>query len=138
MPVDPPRTEDELAQRAKALVGVTIGDLAARVGLAADGSALRTKGRPGEIYFISDGEPVELRDFITKLLATQGVDAGTRSVPRWVARGLVAVTSWMKRPPLTRMAFALMAHEVTIDDSKARRELGYVGTKTVAEGLAEL
>ncbi|HEX7667777.1 MAG TPA: DNA mismatch repair endonuclease MutH [Polyangiaceae bacterium] len=49
MPVDPPRTEDELAQRAKALVGVTIGDLAARVGLAADGSALRTKGRPGEI-----------------------------------------------------------------------------------------
>jgi nucleoside-diphosphate-sugar epimerase len=96
------------------------------------------KGRPGEIYFISDGEPVEFRDFITKLLATQGVDAGTRSVPRWVARALVAVTSWMKRPPLTRMAFALMAHEVTIDDSKARRELGYAGRKTVAEGLAEL
>jgi hypothetical protein len=44
----------------------------------------------------------------------------------------------MKRPPLTRMAFALMAHEVTVDDSKARRELGYAGTKTVAEGLAEL
>jgi hypothetical protein len=36
------------------------------------------------------------------------------------------------------MAFALMAHEVTIDDSKARRELGYAGRKTVAEGLAEL
>ena len=96
------------------------------------------KGRPGEIYFISDGEPVEFRDFITKLLATQGVDAGTRSVPRWVARALVALTAWLKRPPLTRMAFALMAHEVTIDDSKARRELGYAGKKTVAEGLAEL
>jgi nucleoside-diphosphate-sugar epimerase len=96
------------------------------------------KGKPGEIYFISDGEPVEFRDFITRLLATQGVDAGTRSVPRWVARTLVALTSWMKRPPLTRMAFALMAHEVTIDDSKARRELGYAGRKTVEEGLAEL
>ena len=90
----------------------------------------------GEI--VMNGEPVEFRDFITRLLATQGVDAGTRSVPRWVARTLVALTSWMKRPPLTRMAFALMAHEVTIDDSKARRELGYAGRKTVEEGLAEL
>jgi nucleoside-diphosphate-sugar epimerase len=96
------------------------------------------KAKPGEIYFISDGEPVEFRDFITKLLATQGVDAGSRSVPRWVARGLVALTSWMKHPPLTRMAFALMAHEVTIDDGKARRELGYIGNKTIEQGLAEL
>jgi hypothetical protein len=44
----------------------------------------------------------------------------------------------MKRPPLTRMAFALMAHEVTIDDSKARREFGYTGHKTIEQGLAEL
>lgn len=96
------------------------------------------KGRPGEVYFITDGEPVEFRDFITRLLATQGVDPGSRSVPHWVARTLVALTGWMKRPPLTRMAFALMAHEVTVDDTKARRELGYAGRKTVAEGLAEL
>jgi nucleoside-diphosphate-sugar epimerase len=95
-------------------------------------------GRPGEVYFISDGEPVEFRDFITKLLATQGVDAGSRNVPHWVARALVTLTAWMKRPPLTRMAFALMAHEVTIDDSKARRELGYVGRKAIPDGLAEL
>jgi hypothetical protein len=59
-------------------------------------------------------------------------------VPRWVARTLVGLTSWMKRPPLTRMAFALMAHEVTVDDTKARRELGYAGHKTVDQGLAEL
>lgn len=86
----------------------------------------------------NDGEPVEFRDFITKLLATQGVDAGTRNVPRWLARSLVALTAWMKRPPLTRTAFGLIAHEVTVEDAKARRELGYTGAKTSADGLAEM
>lgn len=96
------------------------------------------KGAPGQIYFLTDGEPVEFRDFITKLLATQGIDAGKRNVPRWAARTLVTLTSWMKKPPLTKTAFALMAHEVTVDDSKARRELGYRGAKTIADGLAEM
>jgi nucleoside-diphosphate-sugar epimerase len=96
------------------------------------------RGKPGEIYFVTDGEPVEFRDFITKLLATQGVDPGDRNVPRWVARTLVSLTSWMKRPPLTKTAFALMAHEVTVDDAKARRELGYSPRVTIDRGLAEM
>jgi nucleoside-diphosphate-sugar epimerase len=96
------------------------------------------RGTPGEIYFVTDGEPVEFRDFITRLLATQGVDAGDRNVPRWVARTLVSLTSWMKRPPLTKTAFALMAHEVTVDDTKARRELGYAPRVTIDRGLAEM
>jgi len=61
-----------------------------------------------------------------------------RNLPRWLARTAVSLTAWMKKPPLTRTAFALMAHEVTVDDSKARRELGYVGKKKLAEGLAEM
>ena len=96
------------------------------------------KGKPGEIYFVTDGEPVEFRSFITKLLATQGVDAGSRNLPRWLARTAVTLTAWMKKPPLTKTAFALMAHEVTVDDAKARRELGYQGKKTIADGLAEM
>jgi nucleoside-diphosphate-sugar epimerase len=96
------------------------------------------RGTPGSIYFLTDGAPIEFRDFITKLLATQGIAAGSRSLPRWLARTAVTLTSWMKRPPLTRTAFALMAHEVTVDDSKARRELGYAGKKTLADGLAEM
>jgi len=96
------------------------------------------KGTPGSIYFVTDGQPIEFRDFVTKMLATQGIDAGSRDLPRWLARAAVTLTAWMKRPPLTRTAFALMAHEVTVDDSKARRELGYVGRKSIAEGLAEM
>ena len=96
------------------------------------------RGQPGQIYFLTDGAPVDFRDFMTKLLATQGVDAGSRSLPRWLVRATVALTSWMKRPPITRTAFALIAHEVTVDDSKARRELGYTGGKSIEAGLAEM
>ena len=31
----------------------------------------------GAAYFVTDGEPIEFRDFITRLLATQGVQAQT-------------------------------------------------------------
>jgi nucleoside-diphosphate-sugar epimerase len=96
------------------------------------------RGAPGAVYFATDGEPVEFREFVTKLLATQGVDAGTRSVPRWLARASVTLTAWMKRPPLTRTGFALIAHEVTVDDTMARRELGYKGAMSIEAGLAEL
>ena len=32
-----------------------------------------SRGRPGEVYFVTDGEPVFFREFVTELLATQGV-----------------------------------------------------------------
>ncbi|HVK87739.1 MAG TPA: NAD-dependent epimerase/dehydratase family protein, partial [Kofleriaceae bacterium] len=56
------------------------------------------KGSPGAIYFLTDGEPVEFREFITALLATQGVDPGTRNVPVWLAKTIAAAT----RPRNTR------------------------------------
>ncbi|HEY6173145.1 MAG TPA: NAD-dependent epimerase/dehydratase family protein [Kofleriaceae bacterium] len=97
------------------------------------------RGAPGAIYFLTDGPPVEFRDFMTRLLATQGVDASrVRDVPVWLARIVAAATSWMKHPPVTRTALALVGHEVTVDDSKARRELGYRATTTIEAGLAQM
>jgi nucleoside-diphosphate-sugar epimerase len=96
------------------------------------------RGKPGEIYFLTDGEPVDFRDFLTLFLAAHGADAGTKAVPRWLARTAAALTGWMKRPPVTKTAIALVGVEVTVVDTKARRELGYVGKKTREVGLAEL
>lgn len=96
------------------------------------------KGRGGEAYFLTDGEPVDFREFMTAMLATHGVDAGTRSVPRWLAKTAAALTSWMKRPPVTKQAVALIGGEVTVVDDKARRELGYRGKVTRDAGLAEM
>jgi nucleoside-diphosphate-sugar epimerase len=96
------------------------------------------RGRPGEIYFLTDGEPVEFRGFLTEVLATYGATPADRSVPLWLARIVAALTSWMKQPPVTRTAIALVGQEVTVVDAKARRELGYTAHVSRAQALAEL
>lgn len=102
-------------------------------------------GRGGEIYFLTDGDSVIFRDFLTELAATQGVVAPAREMPLWLARGLAASGefAWRNfglpgRPLLTRTMINLVFMEVTVNDSKARRELGYTGAVSRAQGLAEL
>lgn len=103
------------------------------------------KGTGGEIYFVTDGAPVELRQFVTQLLATQGVDPGSKSMPKGVVLALARVCEWVWDtcglkgiPPVTRMAVHLFGEPVTINDAKARRELGYQGKTTRERGLAEM
>ncbi len=103
------------------------------------------RGQPGSAYFVTDGEPVVFRDFVTELLATQGVDAPTRNVPTPLARSVAAVSETVWRalplkgvPPLTRFAVWVSSLECTIDISRARDELGYSPVITREQGLAEL
>jgi nucleoside-diphosphate-sugar epimerase len=103
------------------------------------------KGRGGEAYFLTDGPPVELRAFVTQMLATRGVDPGDKSVPKWLVLPLARVCEWAWQtlglkgePPATRMAVHLFGEPVTVNDAKARRELGYVGTVTREQGMASL
>jgi nucleoside-diphosphate-sugar epimerase len=103
------------------------------------------RGRPGEAYFVTDGEPVVFRDFLTRLLATRGVEAPSRKLPLPLARaaGAVCETLWRRlplkgEPPVTRTAVWLSALEVTIDISKAREELGYEPRITTDDGLRQL
>jgi len=96
------------------------------------------KGTPGGVYFLTDGDPVEFRSFLGDLFRANGVEPGEKDVPRWAVRALVALTSWMQQPPVTRTALALASHEVTVVDARARREIGYQGRKSIAEGLAEI
>jgi nucleoside-diphosphate-sugar epimerase len=103
------------------------------------------KGRGGEAYFLTDGAPVELRAFVTQMLATRGVDPGDKSVPKWLVLVLARVCEWAwetfglkGEPPATRMAVHLFGEPVTVNDAKARRELGYVGRVTREQGMASL
>lgn len=102
-------------------------------------------GRGGDAYFVTDGEPVIFREFVSALLETQGVAAPSRSIPTWVAGPLAAACEGLWRatplpgqPPLTRFTYWVSSQECTIDIGKARRELGYRPVKGRAEGLAEL
>lgn len=103
------------------------------------------RGRPGGVYFVTDGEPVVFREFVGDLIRTQGVEPPTRSVPLGVAKAVAAASegSWklLRRtssPPLTRFAVWASGLECTISDARAREELGYREVKTREEGLAEL
>jgi len=103
------------------------------------------KGRGGAVYFLTDGPPLKFRDFFSVLIQTQGVTAGTKSMPRWLANGLAPLVEILWRlfrregePPLSREILAFFFNPVSINDHKARRELGYAGYITTNEGLAEL
>ena len=41
-----------------------------------------TRGPAGGVWFVTDGEPVEFREFLTALVGTQGVEIPDKSVPR--------------------------------------------------------
>jgi len=103
------------------------------------------RGRPGEIYFVTDGEPLEYRRFTSDLLRAHGVEPPAGDMPRWLVGAAAAAMEAAFRglrlggqPLITRQALALMAQEVTVSDAKARRELGYVGRVTREAGLGEL
>lgn len=103
------------------------------------------KGVGGQAYFLTDGPDIEFREFITACAAAKGVQLPDKSVPHGVAK----VAAWtidsawrtLRRkndPPLTWTAYALGAHEITVDDAKARRELGYVPVISREEGYSSL
>jgi nucleoside-diphosphate-sugar epimerase len=103
------------------------------------------RGKSGQCYFITDGEPVEFRRFVTTLLGTQGIVVSKTSVPRWLVRAVANVGDFAEAlsggritPPISLQVFATSAVEVTLDISKARNELGYKPVITLSEGIAEL
>ena len=103
------------------------------------------KGRPGEAYFVTDGEPVVFREFVTSMIETQGVEPPDRSLPAWTASPLARISeaAWKVlplpgQPPMTTFRSWILTQECTIDISKARRELGYEPIVSHEQGLAEL
>ena len=82
---------------------------------------------------MTDGKPVQFRDFITRLVATQGKDISKiGSVPYWVAY----LGTYVGMLPYG--ALKLTGQQATINDSKARKELGYTGSATLESALEEM
>jgi nucleoside-diphosphate-sugar epimerase len=103
------------------------------------------RGRPGAAYFVTDGEPVVFREWVERLLATRGIEVPDRSVPRPLAAALAAAgeAAWRLlgrdgEPPLTRLGYWMTGLECTLDDSRAREELGYVPPTTRESGLNQM
>ena len=103
------------------------------------------RGRPGNAYFVTDGTPVVFREFVSALLATQGVQAPEGELPLAVARAVAAVgeTAWRLlplpgAPPVARFSVWASGMECTLDDTKAREQLGYRPVMTRDHGLTAM
>ena len=115
------------------------GHLQALDGLARDGAP------GGKAYFISDGAPVVLWDWINALLERVGVRPVRSRVPLGLVRvvGGVLESVWggfglAGEPPMTRFVAAQLATSHWYDMGPARRDFGYAPRVTNEQGMALL
>ena len=99
----------------------------------------------GKVYFISQGEPVDVWEMINRLLEAAGAPTVQRSIPQRVALtlawGFENVYRLLHRPGeprLTRFVVEELCTSHWFDLSAARRDLGYRPTVSISEGLHRL
>ncbi|GAA4273053.1 NAD-dependent epimerase/dehydratase family protein [Aquimarina gracilis] len=99
----------------------------------------------GEAYFVTDGERRPMKDFFTAILKSQGIDPGNKSIPLSAASFLANMIDiiWRvfrikSKPPVAPIMIRLMGREFSVNDSKARKELGYTNAISIKEGIEEL
>jgi len=96
----------------------------------------------GKPYFISNGEPMAIRDIVNGLLNAAGAPVVDKSIPYSVAYAAGAVLEQLWRlfalngePPMTRFLAEQLSTPHWYDISAAARDLGYRPAVSVAEGL---
>jgi nucleoside-diphosphate-sugar epimerase len=109
--------------------------------------ALAKPGSPaaGRAYFITNGEPVKLWEWINALLVALGEPPVTKRISLRAAsaigRGCEIAWSLLPvgaEPPMTRFIAAELAKDHWFDISAAMRDIGYAPRISMAEGTREL
>jgi nucleoside-diphosphate-sugar epimerase len=102
---------------------------------------------PGNAYFVTDSEPVEVWSFARRMGELLGAPSIERAVDpaiaRAVARGVETVWTLTRQderrsPPMSRYALALLTRSATYDIRAAERDLGYRPRVDLEEGLVRL
>ncbi len=99
----------------------------------------------GKCYFLSDGEPVVLWDWINRLLASLGIKPVTKSISYGMARYLGGFLEGIYRafrlagePRMTRFLAGQLATSHYFDISRARKDLKYKVRVSPEEGMKRL
>jgi 2-alkyl-3-oxoalkanoate reductase len=132
--------------RAANLVDTIYVDNAATAHLqAADALRKAPSACAGKAYFLSQGEPQPLWDFINAVLKCKGLPPVTKTVPPWLAiaaGGLLEVIFRTLRlsgePPMTRFVARQLSTAHWFDLTAARRDFGYAPAVSTEEGLRRL
>lgn len=101
------------------------------------------RGAGGHAYFINDREKITFREFIKMIGSLQDLSVEKlRSMPYGMAFAMgkvmeffAAITFRKTDPPLSRSLVRMIGREFSSNDAAARRELGYVGKTSIADGL---
>jgi nucleoside-diphosphate-sugar epimerase len=97
----------------------------------------------GRAYNITNGEPVLFWDVIARLCDTLSLPPPKRALSQrtalWIARSLELGHHLLGRdrePLLTRFGAEMLTRTMTLDITRARRELGYAPRVSMEQGLA--
>lgn len=102
-----------------------------------------TLGRNKQIYFITNEEPMPVKQFFEQLLRAAGAPVPRASLP---SRPLYRIARWMEtlwplldvkgRPPFTRFEIEFLSLPRRYNIEKAKRELQYKPTVTFQQGVS--
>jgi len=99
----------------------------------------------GKAYFLSNGEPVDLWEFLNRVLALVNLPPVTRSVSVWKAKlagrileRIYRLLSLPGEPAMTQFVASQLSTSHWYDISAARRDLGYEPCISIEEGLKRL
>ena len=104
-------------------------------------------GKPlaGNVYFVSDGEPVNLWNWIDELLTKTGrspisrsISYGTASKLGHLFEGIYSFFGIKTEPPMTRFMASQLATSHYFDINRARNDFGYKPVVTPEDGLNRL
>jgi nucleoside-diphosphate-sugar epimerase len=129
----------------KNLIDTVYIDNAAEAHILAADALEKNPKLSGNIYFISQGDPIPLWDMINHILKAAGLAPVRRSMPRsmaWLIGVMLELVyrsfNISKEPRMTRFLADELAKAHWFDISAARKDLGYTPRISIKEGLRRL
>lgn len=126
-------------------VDVIYIDNAAKAHLLAETALIQHPDLSGNVYFISQGEPIPLWEMVDNILKAGGLPPVHRAISPAAALKIGGILEWIytlfslkSEPPMTRFVARELATSHWFDISAARRDLGYMPEISTAEGLMRL
>jgi nucleoside-diphosphate-sugar epimerase len=118
---------------------IFVGNLVAAILLAAEAPAA-----VGQVYNVTDGEPVSKRRFFEAIADGLGLPRPKHTVPMWLGRfsaplaeGLARMLMFKTAPRITRARLKLLALNLDFSIEKAKRDLGYAPRVSFADGMRQ-
>jgi len=127
------------------LIDTTYVDNAARGHLQAFAALQKNPSISGNAYFLSQDEPISIREFINRLLKSGGLLPINKTMnPKvalftgWVLKNVFRLFNVQSEPILTPFVVKQLSSSHWYDISAAKRDFGYVPTISISEGMNRL